>query len=68
MLPSSLRRSRFRILPTTNVVCLNVGTGMLISRVVDFDPITADIGSSTDLASIPCAFRSLLCYLPGMLA
>src|SRR5438034_7679226 len=37
----------FSKLPTTNGVCLNVGTGMLISLVVDFDPITAEMGPGT---------------------
>ena len=34
-------------LPITSAVCLNVGPGMLISALVDFDPITADVAPST---------------------
>src|SRR6266496_4045038 len=30
-----------------NAVCLNVGTGMLVSRVVGFDPTTTDMAPGT---------------------
>src|SRR5205809_5197771 len=56
-----------RLLPTSGV-CSNVRIRMLISLVVDFDPITAEMGSGTTwhphhvlsaLGNVACLRRSL---------
>src|SRR4029077_2809685 len=58
----------FSKLPITRGDCLNVGTGMRRSLVVDFDPTTAEMGPGTRwhpyhmlsaLCSFPCLGRWL---------
>src|SRR6266576_4003993 len=57
----SPRRSRFSKLPITSGDCLNVGTGMRLPGLVDFDPITADMAPGTRWH--PYHSLSVLCNL-----
>ena len=58
----------FLQLSLTNAVCLNVGTGLRLSLVLDLDPITADMAPGTrwdpyHVLSALCIVTCLGCWL-----